>query len=448
MHMNPLYHHQSQLPVLDRMNESDPRLIPINDSRKTFRIIFILAIIIIIIFGMLVVLYIIRQSPTSKTILVEGEKTNEHEKEIFDDCINILSEYLLRFDFNQSNPDHLQPIYREVINTLHYLSSIYKHDLILFLYMHRLIRTDIPFEQRLKLHNANLTNIQFKNINLNNLYLPGVIAFNGLFSHCQLKQSNFQGSIMDKSRFISCSLEESTFSGASLKQSLFTNDNDLSNVDFTNTDLFHSHININGLNNKCLIINTRLPNGSFFNIDSKELINDGGGEQQCNTLRNDRWRNESEYPSLTIAHRQNNSCIEMTTIPENNCYFQANSTSRFIQDIDLNQYSTLIDNNQAWYNVSGYLGCSSNNSSDWATVEIRFANDQQLFENNPIHVINYGKSWKLFSNNSLIPIGIRTVRIMIGAYITNSSKGSLSCCAIDDINFNIFYKGEKKLTYS
>ncbi|CAF3419958.1 unnamed protein product [Rotaria sp. Silwood1] len=419
-----------------------------NESRKNFRIILILAIITIIIFGILLILYITRQNLTSKTILIEEEEINEYEKKIFDDSINILWKNLRRFDFNQSNPDHLRPIYIEVLNALHQLSSIYKRDLILFLYTHRLISTDIPFEQRLTLRNANLTNVQFKYINLNYLYLPGVFALNSLFSNCELKASNFQGSIMDKSRFISCSLEKSTFSGASLKQSLFTSDNDLSSIDFTNTDLTDSNINIDGFNNKCIIFNTRLPNGSFFNIDSKGLINDGGAEQQCNTLRSDRWRKESGYTSLTITHRQNNSCIEMTTISENNCYFQANSTSRFIQDIDLNQYSTLIDNNQARYNVSAFLGCSSNNSSNWATVEIRFVNEQKSFENNQIHVIHYGKSWRSLSNNSLIPIGIRTVQIMIGAYITDSSEDFFSCCAIDDVNFNIFYKDGNNSTFS
>jgi hypothetical protein len=74
----------------------------------------------------------------------------------------------------------------------------------------------------------------------------------------------------------------------------------------------------------------------------------------------------------------------MKTMKTNNCYFQAKSTSRFIQDIDLTQYSTLIDNNQAWYNISAYLGCSNSSSNDWSIVEIRFGNERKYYGNNQI----------------------------------------------------------------
>jgi uncharacterized protein YjbI with pentapeptide repeats len=77
----------------------------------------------------------------------------------------------------------------------------------------QLIRTDIPSEQQLNLHDVDLNNIQFENLNLDYLYLSGVIASNSLFHNCQLKKSNFQRSFMNKSRFIACSLEGSTFSG-------------------------------------------------------------------------------------------------------------------------------------------------------------------------------------------------------------------------------------------
>jgi hypothetical protein len=49
-----------------------------------------------------------------------------------------------------------------------------------------------------------------------------------------------------------------------------------------------------------------------------------------------------------------------------------------------------------------------------------------------------GKSWRLSWNDSLIPIGIRAVRITITATIRNSS----ACCAIDDVKFNLLQKAE------
>jgi len=32
--------------------------------------------------------------------------------------------------------------------------------------------------------------------------------------------------------------------------------------------------------NNNIILNTRLPDGSFYNIDSKQLVNDGGAEEK------------------------------------------------------------------------------------------------------------------------------------------------------------------------
>jgi hypothetical protein len=67
---------------------------------------------------------------------------------------------------------------------------------------------------------------------------------------------------------------------ASLKNTTFTNENSLIDIDFTNTDLFGSYIDITALNSTTITVNTRFPDGSFQNINSKELVNDGGAEQQ------------------------------------------------------------------------------------------------------------------------------------------------------------------------
>jgi uncharacterized protein YjbI with pentapeptide repeats len=214
MHVHPSDHVEIQACASNRNDEIVTRR---NESRNTFRTILILAILIAIIFGILLIVYIVRQNSTCKTTFIqEEEKRTQQEKTIFDDCIDILWENLLRHNFDRSNPDHLQPIRIKVFNTLRHLSSTYKRDLILFLYEHEFIRTDIPIEQRLILHDADLNDIHFENLNLNYLYLPGVNAVNSRFSNCSLKKSNFQGSIMDGTHFIACSLQDSIFSGIHL----------------------------------------------------------------------------------------------------------------------------------------------------------------------------------------------------------------------------------------
>jgi hypothetical protein len=87
---------------------------------------------------------------------------------------------------------------------------------------------------------------------------------------------------------------------------------------------------------------------------------------------------------LETAHRPTNSCIRLPSIRGNNCYFQAESTSRLIQTIDLNHYSTLVDNYQTLYNVSAYMGCNGS-STDSATIELRFGNERKNYEHNPKH---------------------------------------------------------------
>jgi hypothetical protein len=88
---------------------------------------------------------------------------------------------------------------------------------------------------------------------------------------------------------------------------------------------------------------------------------------------------------LTIADRANNSCIAIRSVANNKCFFQTNFTARLIQDIDLTRYSTFIDSNQAWYNISAYLGCSNASSNYWSTVEVRFINKRKIYGNNKIH---------------------------------------------------------------
>ena len=66
----------------------------------------------------------------------------------------------------------------------------------------------------------------------------------------------------------------------------------------------------------------------------------------------------------------------------NNCYFQVKDNRRFIQDIDLNRYSILIDNNRAWYTISGRLGCANTSRNDWATIELRFGNKHKMYNSN------------------------------------------------------------------
>lgn len=194
-----------------QMNENIPNTRTTTTYHSTCRTLLILVVLIL---GLVMIVFIARQESFNKTIIIrevfdEEKKQDAYEKLIYDNCIDTIWENLLR----PNSHDHVQTILIKVFTTLHRLNSKYKSDLILFLYERKLIRTDIPIGQRLNLHGADLKNIQFENLKLNYLYLPGVIATNSSFYKCELKNSNFQGCFMDKSRFTNCSLQESIFSG-------------------------------------------------------------------------------------------------------------------------------------------------------------------------------------------------------------------------------------------
>ncbi len=75
----------------------------------------------------------------------------------------------------------------------------------------------------------------------------------------------------------------------------------------------------------------------------------------------------------------------MKSIANNNCFFRAKYTGQLMQDIDLTQYSTLIDTNQTWFNIFAYMACANATSNDQSTVEVHFANKRKIYGNYPVH---------------------------------------------------------------
>ena len=180
------------------------------DHRSIIHYALLFLAIVIVILDIILIIYVIRHDRDPKTTIIQEHSPEKREKMIYNDCIDLIWTTLL----NRSYPEYLQPIRIKVFNTLRYLTATYKRDLILFLYERGLIRTDILPEQKpLDLRDADLKNIEFENLDLDYLYLPGVIATNSRFSNCQLKKSNFHGSIMDDTSFIASALDESIFSG-------------------------------------------------------------------------------------------------------------------------------------------------------------------------------------------------------------------------------------------
>lgn len=63
---------------------------------------------------------------------------------------------------------------------------------------------------------------------------------------------------------------------------------------------------------------------------------------------------------------------------EGNCYFLANESSALTQDVDVYQYSTLIDSGQASYNMSLYHGCNQAYPKDEAVMHLGFLEQRYI----------------------------------------------------------------------
>jgi uncharacterized protein YjbI with pentapeptide repeats len=283
----------------------------------------ILAVVPSIVFGVFTVVFTLQQNLFAAATRDQDQmQASEQRKEsIFDNCIDVISDFLLSPNFNRSNVEHLQPIQVKVVTALRRLDLTHKRDIIFYLYTNKLIRSDTSPEFRLDLRGADLNGVQFVRSNstrctLSHLYLPGILASNIVFSGCTLDYSNFQGSVMDRSQFHNCSIAaaevsnvdfrravfqnniyfRTSFVGSSLVQSSFVDLNALHFIDWTNTDLFGSDITneqLIGLIPSTTITNTkvnsRLPNGSLV-INSPQLIQDGGAEREVRANRRRQWQ--------------------------------------------------------------------------------------------------------------------------------------------------------------
>ncbi|CAF2630368.1 unnamed protein product [Rotaria sp. Silwood2] len=269
----------------------------------------IVTILPTIIFGVFTVVFTLQQNDFfRKTREQDRFVADAHNKRlIFDNYIDVISNRLLSSEFRRNNSEHLLTIRAKTLTALRHLDAHYKSEIIIFLYENKLIRADVPEAERLNLDGADLTSVRFARSSnhrcvLPNLYLPGVVAFDIVFDSCRLMNSVFNEGTFNRSHFIGCSLGQTRFIDASLDNATFL-DSDLDGVNFQgalltntkfmnafvqnliliNTDMLGSNMNDSDImvpatrkpNN---ILNTRFPNGSFSEIESKQLVTDGGAE--------------------------------------------------------------------------------------------------------------------------------------------------------------------------
>ena len=304
-----------KLTSTSRMISSEIAANPANakDSRCLNISNMVLAALPTIAFGVFTIIFTMQQNRAANENRKQDQQQADEQsiRVTFENYINDISELLLDLNFNRSNTEHLLHIRVKTMTVLRYVDANRKRDIVLFLYESRLLRSDMPASERLNLIGADLGGLQFIGssaapIQLDHLYLPGVYAPNAVFHWCQLDYAVFDNASMPHVTIINSTMSYATFrrihapdltiGDASFHQNNFTGATVVrlhfvggaawkEGIDFSNADLLDSRtsdqqiLDLKILPRHLVVFqNTRFPDGSFFQVDSSELVIDGGAE--------------------------------------------------------------------------------------------------------------------------------------------------------------------------
>ncbi|UJR17406.1 hypothetical protein I4U23_004301 [Adineta vaga] len=275
-----------------------------------FRLLF--AALPTIVFGVFTIVFTLQQDASAKATRAQDQRQADemNRRLIFKEYIDDMRELFLHENFEKNINKSLLHIRVQTLTVLKHLDPVRKHDVIIFLYENRLIRRDQPYT--VQLHGADLSGMKFiksstEQCDLPHLYLPGINANNIIFRNCFLVEAVFDNAFMNDAIFDSCNLASASFSSANLTNAYLHNNQffnatfsgtylvqtsikagvfqkvNLTNVDLYRSDISHSLLypmTIDGIEPN-IILNTRFPNATISDIDTRNLILDGQAQTQC-----------------------------------------------------------------------------------------------------------------------------------------------------------------------
>ena len=340
---------------------------------------------------------------------------------IYDSYFNEVSEHLL----SHSSEDDLKTktyIRSKTLNVLPHLDPLQKTEIILFLYANHLIRYDFP-DSLIDLQGADLTGCHFQYpCELISVHLIGILADKIIFEGCQIEKSMFNGSSMVGAQFLHTRAAAAHFDSVNLTNAVFIRTNNLrinfvnailvgshfkespspQSVNFVNSDLYQSDLTNEQLgfqhgSDVNIFLNTRMPNGSFSEINSSQLIYDGNAhlsvslsiffQNQTKKLNlflmlkcalgqlSHVWEFNGNRPRIGLA---NSSILNITNGTDvNQCYFQCllNRTDGY-QIGSIRHFSHAIDSGLILFNLSAYFSCFSRLS--FAIVYVTFYTEELI----------------------------------------------------------------------
>ena len=273
----------------------------------------IIAALPTIVFGVFTIVFTLKQDASATAAREQDQRQADeiNRRTIFKEYIDDMTELLLDRDHDANITKILLHIRVQTLTVVQNLDVNQKRDVIVFLYENRLLRSDeFP---HVDLHGANLSGMKFWSSStvaclLPFLYLPGTYLENVIFDGCLLTDAVFDDASLSAAKFLKCSIANTKFmnsnltgaqfqgnglyytdfSGSHLVQSSITGGIFL-RVNLTNADLYQSKIsdellypskNVDKRYNTFL--QTRLPNGSFTDMNRQSLIvNNDKASQVC-----------------------------------------------------------------------------------------------------------------------------------------------------------------------
>ncbi|CAF0795475.1 unnamed protein product [Adineta ricciae] len=423
-----------------------------------------------IVFGILTVIITLQQNSFQE--FIRKQDREEHHREnlrlTYQNYINDISNIL--FEKASNSTDHHRRLLEIRAKTLYAFSVLdpsKKSNIILYLYETRLLRSDLNPNERLDLTGIDLSNVIFNGsfgrpLNLSYISLANIKATNLVFQWCQLTSA-----ILDNSYIPSLTISNTALTNTSFKrvyapfstiQNVFSHGNNFSGsnlsrmhyisnvyipgtVDFTNADLLNSYatfddkyVDLNGhiIDSSITILNARLPNGVFLQIDSSDLVIDGHAQKNCQSNRSENiWLSSGSLSTLEIS-----SIPVSSSLNSSSCYFigQSANEASSVQTIDLQKFSTLIDSDLAWYNLSCFIGCLQGNHSN-ISVLVNFFSDFAI-PHEQYAAISTKTAPRVIANNETIPKLTRFVYLDLHYYSTDKT----GLCLIDNIELRIFQR--------
>ncbi|CAF4052790.1 unnamed protein product [Rotaria magnacalcarata] len=349
-----------------------------------------------LVFGVFTIAFSLQQDAAAKAAREQDQRQPDvtNRRILFKEYMDDMKGLLLDENFEQNISKSLLQIRVQTLTVLMNLDPARKRDVFLFLYESRLIRHD--HTPNIDIRGADFSEMKLIQTSTQScefpfLHLPGVYLENTLFDGCtlidasDLIHANFQNTNLTKSQFHDDQLYQAKFTGALLIQSI-VHGGVVQNVDLTNADLYQCVIG-NELFNPItyigfkpnILMNTRLPNGSFININSQNLILSDRAETECHLNLTSHWREVNSNDPIKIIHFQANVPVNMSKVGDD-CFFIIDKDLTSYQHISVQNFSHMIDLKLAMFNLSAWFGLQNPNDMDSLLVGVHFSQNKNSYD--------------------------------------------------------------------